>query len=227
MAANELEVKTRDKKSKGYNKELRAKGCVPAVIYGKAVGSEVIEVDARKLQAILRFGTGRSKVLDVKINKNGETQKVNALIKDIQYDPIKRDILHVDFQQISLSEKLHTSVPVVPEGKPAGAAKGGELQQLVWELEVECLPTNIPEALKVDVSGLDIGDAIAAGDVELPEGVEMLGEKDRVLFRLTTPVIEEETEPVVEAEGETGPKAGTEAEGEAETGTKAGEEGEG
>lgn len=201
MAENELEVKIRDKKSKGYNKQLREKGYVPAVIYGKALGNRAVKVDVRKLQNILRSGAGRSKVLSVKIDKNGKTQKVNALIKEIQYDPIKRDILHVDFHQVSLKEKLHTKVPVFAEGKPAGTAKGGELQQLVWELEVECLPANIPEALKVDVSGLEVGDVVIAADLELPKGVEVIGEKDVALFRLAAPSAVEEAEPAAE-EGE-------------------------
>jgi len=218
MAVSGLEVKVRNKSGKSYNKKLREKGYVPAVIYGKALGSKVVEVDLRQLQSVLH--SGRSKVLDVKISDNGETQEINALIKEVQYDPIKRNILHVDFQQVSLTEKLQISVPVVAEGKPAGAAKGGELQQLVWELEIECLPTNIPDALKVDVSNLDIGDTVTAADLELPEGVEITGEKDVVLFRLTTPAVEEAAGPAV---GEGEEEAGTEAKTGAEAGTKAGE----
>jgi large subunit ribosomal protein L25 len=123
-----------------------------------------------------------------------------ALMKEYQVDPVKRELLHTDFYEVSLKEKVRVSVSVVLEGEPVGVKKeGGILEYGLTQLEIECLPEKIPSHIEVDVSGLHAGESIHVGDLQLPEGVRVLNDPKEVLATVVVPVVEEE---VVEEEEE-------------------------
>jgi len=125
----------------------------------------------------------------------------SCLIKEIQYDPVKGDIIHVDFNEISLTKVIKVNVPVVAKGEPIGVRQeGGSLEHILWEIEVECLPTDIPRDIEVDVSLLNIGDAIHIKDITFPSNIKVLNAPEAIVFSVTAPIKEEVAVPAVEGE---------------------------
>ncbi|WP_027717171.1 50S ribosomal protein L25/general stress protein Ctc [Desulfovirgula thermocuniculi] len=192
-----LVAQVRAGRGKGYRNRLAAQGKIPAVVYGKAVGSLPVEISLRELRKLLGGEVTRSKVLDLKIAGDGWERQEKVLIKEMQHDPLTGRLIHVDFHQISLTEEVTTTVPVELVGEPVGIKKGGILQHQLREVEISCLPTAIPEAITVDVSGLDVGDTIFVRDLVVPEGVKVLADPDEVVAT----VVEAEAEEVAEEEG--------------------------
>lgn len=200
-----LVAQVRAGRGKGYRNRLAAQGKIPAVVYGKAVGSLPVEVSLRELRKFLGGETARSKVLDLKITGDGWERQEKVLIKELQHDPLTGRLIHVDFHQISLTEEVTTTVPVELSGEPAGIKKGGILQHQLREVEISCLPTAIPGAITVDVSGLDVGDTIFVRDLIVPEGVKVLADPDEVVAT----VVEAEEEEAAEEEGKEEGAAGS------------------
>lgn len=171
----ELDGRTRVERTSSSRHKLREEGMIPAVIYGKNAGSIAIAVDAKVLRKILAE-SGSNALINMKIKENGKTKKYKALVKAIQYDPVRRDLIHVDFHQISLKDKVHATVPVHLAGTAPGTITGGILTTLMRRIEVECLATQIPESIEVDVSGLDIGEVITVSELALPPEIKILEE---------------------------------------------------
>ena len=168
----ELEVRKRLDKTSSHTHEIRNKGLIPAVVYGKNIGAMAIEVDAKELQKILAEA-GSNALISMKINENGKTKKYKVLVKAVQRDPLRRVLVHADFHQISLKDRIHTTVPIVLNGTAPGVVMGGVLTPLLRRVEVECLPTKIPDAINVDISGLEVGDVISVADLVLPPDVRI------------------------------------------------------
>lgn len=188
-----LKAKARDKFGKEHVKKLRRKGVIPAVVYGAEISPLPLEVEAKSFHALLRSGLGENVIITLNIDdpKNGDKK---VLIREIQRDPVLGNILHIDFQQISLTKKLTINVPVHLVGAPLGVQQdGGILQHVLRELEVECLPTDIPEKIEVDVSNLKIGDSIHVGDIKL-EGAELLSDPQGSIVSVVPPTIFKEPE---------------------------------
>jgi large subunit ribosomal protein L25 len=188
-----IKATPRDKLGKEHVKKLRRKGIIPAVVYGAETSPLPLEVEAKSFLALLRSGLGENVIitLDIEDPKNGDKK---VLIRELQRDPVGGNILHVDFQQISLSKKLTIKVPIHLIGTPIGVQQdGGILQHALRELEVECLPTEIPEKVEVDVSGLKIGDSIHVGDVRL-EGGQILSDPQGSIVSVVPPTVFKEPE---------------------------------
>lgn len=168
----ELEALARTEKGKSHVNKLREKGLVPAVVYGKNVGSISIAVDAKELQSILEEAS--NSLISMKVKDSGKTKKHKVLVKAVQRDPVRRDLVHADFHQVSLKDRVHATVPVLLAGKAPGVAAGGVLTPLLRRVEVECLAAKIPDSITVDVSGLDLGDTITVADLTLPPEVKVL-----------------------------------------------------
>lgn len=182
----ELNGRVRSEKSSGGKHKLRENGMIPAVVYGKNAGSISIAVDAKILRKILEEA-GSNALINMKIKENGKTKKYKVLVKAVQYDPVRRDLIHADFHQISLKDKVHATVPVHLAGTAPGAAAGGILTTLMRRIEVECLATQIPEFIEIDVSGLDIGDVITVADLELPPEIRILEDQHAPVASVTAP----------------------------------------
>lgn len=188
-----INAKARDKLGKEHAKKLRRGGMIPAVVYGAETSPLPLEVEAKSFHALLRSGLGENVIVTLNIDdqKNGDKK---VLIREVQRDPVWGDILHVDFQQVSLTKKLTINVPVRLVGIPIGVQQdGGILQHVLRELELECLPTDIPEKIEVDVTNLKIGDSIHVGDIKL-EKVEILSEPQGSIVSVVPPTVFKEPE---------------------------------
>lgn len=173
---------------------------IPAVVYCKAIGNIPVEVNVREVEEILTSETGRNTLINLEINGQGQERESKVLIKEVQYDPIRHELIHVDFQQISLTECITTTVPVELTGEPAGVVQGGILQQQLRELEISCLPAEIPEAITVDISGLGLGESPYVRDLPVPAGVKVLSDAEGVVATVVAPAVEQapEREPAEE-----------------------------
>ncbi len=130
-----------------------------------------------------------------------------CLIKEVQYDPVKGDIIHVDFNEISLTKTLRVNVPVVAKGEPIGVKQeGGSLEHILWEIEVECLPTEIPKDIEVDVSSLKIGDSLHIKDITFPDKIKVLNDPEAVVLSVAAPMKEEVVALPVEGEEKVEPE---------------------
>lgn len=201
-----VQVKTREEYGKNANRRLRAGGQIPAVLYGTGNETVPIQVERRKMEEMFRHGATENTIFLLK--RQESDQERHARIREMQTHPISREILHIDFQRVLMDQVLRVTVPVHPIGTPKGVTdEGGVMDQVTREVEVECLPGNIPEALEVDVTELMIGDHLEASALTLPKGVELLEEADRVIVSVAYPdrieePEEDEEDELLEAEAE-------------------------
>jgi large subunit ribosomal protein L25 len=176
------------------SKKNRDSGLVPAVIYGRHLSRpQNLQLDARALRLALGKTAGEHVLVDLEIAGGEQTL---AIIQDVQHHPLKRHILHVDFHALRPDEKMHTTIPVICFGEANGVKNfGGVLEQLLRSIEVECLPKDLPESIVIDVSKLEIGDAIHVSDLQLPEGVVSRGAADTSIVHCAAPKVEEVAAP--------------------------------
>jgi len=202
MARPELPVKIRNKTGKGYAKKLRRKGFIPAVLYGSHLkGGIPLEIEVSKLRELLSTLAEGERIITLKfLNKKKDNEK-EAIIKDSQFSWLKGELLHVDFYEIKRGEKISTEVPLRLVGEAPGAKKGGIVEQMVREIEIECLPENIPPHIDVDLKELDIGDSLHVKDLKLPPGIKVLTHPEEVIVTILSPVSEEELEKLEEEKG--------------------------
>jgi len=205
-----LKAKTRDGSGKGAARKLRADGLVPAVLYGEKKGSRLLSLEERELDALFRHhGLGSHLVdLDVEGEAGGPAL---VLIREIQQHPSRRTLLHLDLQHVSATKKIHLTVPVALKGEPAGVKTGGGvLELLARELEIQCLPDNIPSEIEVDVTALEIGDSVHVSDLALSD-LTILNSPETAVATVVRPTV------VSEPSAEAGKEAaeGEAAEGEA------------
>ena len=195
-----LKTEARTGVGKRVAKDLRNKGLIPANVYRGAKAFN-IQINSDDLNEALHTKAGENVIITLKISGEGNIKDKTVLIKEIQRDPVRDNILHVDFNEISLTEALKVNVPLTARGEPVGVkADGGTLEHVMWELHVECLPTAIPEKIEVDVSNLKIGDAIFVKNIVPPEGVKILNDSELIAIIVKPPKVEVPKEEVV-AEG--------------------------
>src|SRR6202050_1467307 len=191
-----VEGKVREGRGKGPARRTRLTGMVPAILYGGKKDSISLSVNAKHVARILRSETGHNTIFTVQV-ADGAAEK--AMVKDWQVDPVSGALLHVDLFRVAMDVRMRVRVPVHPVGEPQGVKmQGGVFEIVTREIEIECLPTDIPEEFKVDVSELLIGKQIRAADVPLdPEKLKLLTDPVRVLFHVET--LRAEVEPPAEA----------------------------
>jgi large subunit ribosomal protein L25 len=191
MEQIELTAFVRDVKGKKV-KRLRAQGFIPGILYGKHLEEPVCLMIPEKdlLKALSSTEGGRGVLFALNI-QNGETRKEYAILQDIQYHPYKLNVLHVDWHGISLEEEIEATIPVVLKGEAVGTKVGGILELVLEELDVRCLPMNLPPHIEVDISNLDIGDSIHVRDLSVPEGVTVVTPEDEVIVTVVAPEAEE------------------------------------
>jgi len=201
MATVELKVKMRNEVGKGRAKKLRAAGLIPAILYGEGEESCPLVVSYKDFHPVLHTAARENVILDLKI-EGAEQEDIKAIIREIQYHPVKRDILHVDFQHISMSKEITVNVPIEVVGEPVGVkTKGGILETILREVEVECLPANIPDKIVVDVSELDVGDSLQVSDLRI-ENARIIEDPESTVVTVVAPTVVEEKPVEVEAEAE-------------------------
>jgi large subunit ribosomal protein L25 len=198
----ELKTKIRTTTGNGPARRLRVSGQIPAVLYGPKTEPVLLSVDKSDLELLFKKGGIGQVVLNLVIQKNGETLTMPAMIKELQTHPVSRNFIHVDFYEIKMDQKITAKIPVITTGKAKGVEAGGILQIIRRELEVECLPLEVPESIEVDISDLDIGDSIHVGQIHVEGEVEFLEEDDYTVVTVSSPKMEEEPEEEEEAEEE-------------------------
>ena len=172
MKQQDLKVTVRESSGKGVARQLRMAEKVPAVFYGSETESISLEVATKTLRDILKVPGGKSNFFNL-VFEGGKVENKLAIIKDLQIDPVSDKLIHADFFELSMNKKMTAIVPVSLTGKAKGVELGGTLQPIRRELEVSCLPKDLPEVIEIDVTDLDVGDSIHVDDVKLPTGVEV------------------------------------------------------
>lgn len=215
MIKKELKVSLRSDRGKGAARKLRREGRIPAILYGRGVVSQPLSLNPKELREALGNEQGEtSHLFTLMVEGGGDLDNQLAMLKEIQRDPVHGHYLHIDLQQVFLDQKIRATVPIHFQGKAAGLAKGGILQPGLRTLEVECLPTQIPDYIAVEVSGLEIGDTLHIRDLFVPEGVEPAQASDLLVVTVVPPVVEEVAAPVEKAPAEAKPEETKEEEGE-------------
>ncbi|MGH9364204.1 MAG: 50S ribosomal protein L25 [Thermoanaerobaculia bacterium] len=193
MKTIELTVEKRSTRGKNEARRSRAKGKIPAVMYGAGKPTVEVTVDRKALSDVFREGAGENAIFLLKLL--GTDQSRHAMIRELQRDPLTRKTQHIDFVRVMMDTKIRVRVAIEVVGTAAGVkSEGGILDLVTREVEVECLPTAIPEHIPVDVSELAIGDLIRVGQLPSVEGVTVLEDADRVLVHVTHPTAEKEPE---------------------------------
>ncbi len=221
-----LVVENRDQLGKGANGRLRAAGRVPANVYGLGMESFSISVDPRRVEDLLRSASGRNTILT--LSMKGADASRDVMIREIQRDPVKETLQHIDFVRVDPDRKIEVRVPVSLIGTPEGVKNEGGLVDFIHrEVLVKCLPSAIPEHLDGDISELHVGQHFSVKDLELAGDVEMVDDPDMVLVVIAQPKVEEEpvTEEEEAAEAAEAAEGEPPAEGEpsAEAGSKDGD----
>lgn len=193
-----LEARRREGIGKGRVRKLRRGGQVPGVVYGRGREPLPVVVDAKALRNILHTDAGMNVLIDLSI-ANGDRAAETVMVKEIQRDMFLRDIIHVDFHTISLTETLEAHVRLSFIGQAPGIAEGGVFEVHLREVLVECLPTQIPEHLEVDISGLAVGDSIHVRDLQVPPEVTIVTPPQEVIATVVMPKAVEEAAPAAAA----------------------------
>lgn len=193
METLEIQVEARDVKSKRQARRLRRAGKIPGVLYGPKTPPVPVELDQKEFSSRVA-GLEGSHLIRLKSESTALAAKV-ALVKEMQYHPITGDVIHTDLYEVDLTAKIQVQVPLHFIGKAAGVVRGGILQPIVREIEVECLPMEIPQFFNVEVSALDIGDAVHIEELQMPEGVSAIYETNFALVTVVPPSVEEAPTP--------------------------------
>ncbi len=202
----ELHVSSQIREGVGKSKvsDIRNLGFIPAVIYGKGKKNQNLKVLRQEIKTLLHGRRAENIVFKLKVENQKEKKEHTVIIKEIQYHPVTDVILHIDFNEISLTKAIKVKVPIVAKGEPIGIKQeGGSLEHLLWEIDVECLPTQIPDKFEVDVSNLKIGDAIHISELVVPDGIKVLHDPSTVMLSVAAPVkVEAPVAEAVAVEGE-------------------------
>ena len=201
MATLQLKAQVRKDVGKGVARKARQAGLVPAVLYGEGEEPQPLVVDYRDFYPVIHTSARENVILDLKI-EGSERGDCKAIIREIQYHPVRREILHVDFQHISMTKEITVNVPIEITGEAVGVkTRGGILELILREIEVECLPADIPERIKVDVTGLDVGDIVQVKDLVI-EKAKIVSDRESTVITIVAPTVVEEAKPVAAEEAE-------------------------
>jgi len=185
-------------------KAVRARGGIPAIIYGGKSTPANLEIKKRDIEVLLARSVGENILVELEIQEGGKTSNRLSLIQEIQHHPVRGDILHVDFHEVSMDEEIAAEVVLEPVGEPIGVKTfGGLLQQSIRALPIRCLPKNLPEIISVDVSNLNVGESLHVGEIVLPEGVTADTDSELTAFLVSEPTVAEDP---VAAEALTAPE---------------------
>ncbi len=200
MSENLKTINATPRKTHGTQKavQLRRQGLVPAIVYGHKEAVVSISISVDDMKRVIRQG---SRIIDVAID--GKPEK--CLVQEVQWDVFGKDFLHVDFKRISADEKVQVTVAIQLRGTAKGQAEGGVVNMQLHDLEVECLATQIPDSIRINIADLDLDQAIHIRELKLPEGVKALGDPDEVVVSCAKPM-EEEEKPAEAMEGAVEPE---------------------
>jgi len=218
MESIDLKVQVRGETGKGPSRRYRQKGLIPAVFYGPTIDPVPLTIDFLEFKKAVKGREGENILINLTLEGENESVPKAAMIRDTQIEPVKQEIIHVDFQEINLQKRIEVSVPIILVGKAEGIKEGGILQQLVRELEIRCFPFEMPDHMEIDVSHLGIGESVHIRDISVEEGVKILSSLDKTIATVLSPkveaekveeeAVEEVTPSAEEEEKKTPPEAG-------------------
>ena len=214
MEIHPLKAQTRNSTGKGAARSLRRDGSIPAVLYGSDIESIPLSISIKDIEQLLKKINYAQALLNLTV-EGGKPIEKTVMIKEVQTDPLSQNFLHMDLYEVDMKRKLTVTVPIVTTGSSIGVEAGGILQLIRRELDVNCLPTAIPEQITIDITDLDIGDSVHVDEIKLDGDVELPFESNFTILTVVIPkVVEEEVEELEEGEeGEEGVEGeeGTEA----------------
>lgn len=194
-----IEVEIREKISKKWSKKLRKEGNIPAIVYGRDINIPLlISPSSFKILRLMHFS--ESTVIDMRIVNGKKKNEFPVLIKDIQYHPLTEKVIHIDFMKVSLQERIKVHVAIILKGEPQGVKKGGNLGQILRELELEGLPLDIPEHIDVDISHLDIGTSLHVADIGVLENLKVITDSTETVATVVAKKEEEVEEEAIPEE---------------------------
>lgn len=213
MAQFTIEAEVREERGKNSSRRLRAQGRIPGVVYGRDFPAKALSVDPKQVEKVLTSESGRNTILTLRLDNQG----TDVLVKDYQLEPVQGTLTHVDFQRISMDELMEFEVPVELEGTAAGVKAGGIVDQVLREILVECLPSDVPNEFTVQMEELEIGDMVRVSELKVDTSkIKVLTEPDQVVVTVIPPRIEEEVLVAAEEEEEEEPELIRKSKGEAE-----------
>ena len=192
-----LEAQVRSEIGKSKVKALKSGGFIPAVVYSEGKEAISIKLSRHDFLTLIHHHHIENAIISLKIKDDKKKASRSCMIKEMQRDPVKSDIVHIDLNEISLTKAIKINVPVVTTGESVGVKQdGGALEHILWEIEVECLPTDIPKNFEVDISALKIGDTIHVKDIKFPSSIKVISEPESVVLSIASPMKEEVVAPV-------------------------------
>jgi large subunit ribosomal protein L25 len=216
MSEYVLHIEERKATGKEAARKARRQGYIPAVLYGYK-GSKILSVSANEFMKIWEE-IGEHSILNLKI---GEEEKTEVIVKAFQLDPVTKEIIHIDFLEFEKGKALRTEIPIHVVGTAKGVKKGGILETFIRDIEIECLPTDIPDSIVIDVTDLEIGNSLHTRDIQVDPKIKILTNPEQVVVTVGMPTkievpVEEEEEEVAPVEGEVPEEEAEESEPETE-----------
>ncbi|MBW3589215.1 MAG: 50S ribosomal protein L25/general stress protein Ctc [Actinobacteria bacterium] len=218
-----LKAQARDQKGKGAARKARARGQVPAVLYGSDLQAQPLFVNVKEMNQALHTEAGYNVLITLKFD--GADEQL-TMLREVQRHPLRGDLLHVDFLKVARDVKIHANVPIHLVGESRGVKEGGVVEHHLWELSVEAFPTDVPPNIEVDISRLGIGDSVRVADVDVPSSLEILTDGEEMIAGVVEPQLADLPEAVLPGEEDEEAVEGEVPEGE-EGAPPAGEGGEG
>ncbi len=197
MVQSSLRVKPRKRIGKSGAREVRKEGNIPAILYGQGEDSVPLVVQPDELKQALSNNAGMNTVLELEIDGSEPPAKKFSMLREVQKDPLKNRVIHIDFLAIDMEKNVKVKVPVNTQGRSEGERKGGKLEKLMRTIDLECLPGNIPDSIEIDVSSLGMGDFVDIAGLTFGEGVKPLRDGSEKVVHV---IVERSTEEVEEAE---------------------------
>jgi len=198
MKSVPLKAYPRTQTRRGGVKKLRETGRVPAIIYGREIKPQNLEISAKEISDLIHHSASENLLVDLSVENDARAKRL-ALVQEVQHHPLDGKVLHVDFHEVAENEKVTVMVPVETVGEAVGVKTGGGvLEHVLFKIKVRCLPKDLPEQIIVDVTNLELNKSIHLSELKMPEGVEVIGDKNIPVVSVALPRAEEE---VVPAEG--------------------------
>ncbi len=209
MELQTLNAKIRTQSGKGPARQARMAGKLPGILYGEQKDPVSLLVDAKELNTILHGQQGEHAILQVTVEDDAAANGP-AIIKAIQHHPVRGHVMHADFMRISMDKKIHTLIPVKFEGHPVGIVEGGVLDHQLREVEIECLPLDVPEFIATDITHMEIGDSLHVSELKPGDNITILTDAARTIAAIHQPRVVKADTAADEAEAEDGEATPTE-----------------
>ena len=193
-----LEAGVRTDTGRAAARKARRDGKIPAVLYGRGEESMTVEVDAKEFERMLHHGLAEHGMLDLNLKEGRKKRRQTVLIREVQHDPVTGDILHADFYHVEMEQEIEVSVPIVLLGQAEGVKKGGIQEQLLREVEIQCLAKKMPENVQLDVTAVDLGHSLHVRDLVMDEDIRVLTDPNRTVVSVLPPKLREEVEVAAE-----------------------------